>query len=392
MPAKIQKRGEGKYRLTVYQGRDAQGKQIIRTKTVSATSDRDANKQYALFVAEVEKGLYATSGKMTLREYYDYYTENYAKPRHADKTIVYNNSLFARIDQALGHKRLDKIEAKHLLQFFKNLAEPGISKRRHHEYLSPNTIQKHYTLLHTMFQKAVQWQLIAYNPASKIDKPKKIKVVKRIYDEKQFKAFLDHLESESLKHRVMVFLILSTGMRKGEMFGLQWKHIDLVNNTVNIEQSCQYLSQKGSFIKGTKTGEEHIVSIPASVALLLTEYYESKMEERNKLEDKWEGAQNIRDDFVFTTWNGKLAHPGGFNTWLKRYVVKYDLPPITPHSFRHMAATYLITAGVDLRTVAGKLGHASTATTQLVYSHLMKKAERETADIMEGIINNLSTK
>ncbi len=46
-----------------------------------------------------------------------------------------------------------------------------------------------------------------------------------------------------------------------------------------------------------------------------------------------------------------------------------------PHSFRHMTATYLITGGVDLRTVAGKLGHANSTTTQLIYSHLVKSAE-----------------
>ena len=70
MPAKIEKRGDNKYRLTVYQGRDAKGKQIIRTKTIEATSDRAAEKQYSLFVAEIEKGQFSTSGKMTLAKFY----------------------------------------------------------------------------------------------------------------------------------------------------------------------------------------------------------------------------------------------------------------------------------------------------------------------------------
>ncbi|MBP2658781.1 MAG: hypothetical protein H6Q69_1813 [Firmicutes bacterium] len=51
-----------------------------------------------------------------------------------------------------------------------------------------------------------------------------------------------------------------------------------------------------------------------------------------------------------------------------------------------MAATYLITGGVDLRTVAGKLDHANSTTTQLVYSHLVKSAEKETSDMMENFI------
>ena len=76
------------------------------------------------------------------------------------------------------------------------------------------------------------------------------------------------------------------------------------------------------------------------------------------------------------------------NTWLRRFVKAHDLPKISPHSFRHMAATYLITAGVDLRTVAGKLGHANSTTTQLVYSHLLRQAEYETADVMDGILQD----
>lgn len=54
-----------------------------------------------------------------------------------------------------------------------------------------------------------------------------------------------------------------------------------------------------------------------------------------------------------------------------------------------MAATFLITAGTDIRTVAGKLGHASTNTTSLVYSHLLKSAEKETDDLMQSIITDV---
>ena len=55
-----------------------------------------------------------------------------------------------------------------------------------------------------------------------------------------------------------------------------------------------------------------------------------------------------------------------------------------------MAATYLINAGVDIRTVAGKLGHANSTTTQLVYSHLLRKAEFETASVMDYILKQHS--
>ena len=64
-----------------------------------------------------------------------------------------------------------------------------------------------------------------------------------------------------------------------------------------------------------------------------------------------------------------------------------DLPHITPHSFRHMTATFLITASVDLTTAAGKLGQENSTTTQIIYSHLLDKSEKETANTMEAILS-----
>jgi integrase len=80
------------------------------------------------------------------------------------------------------------------------------------------------------------------------------------------------------------------------------------------------------------------------------------------------------------------------NAWLKKFIASNELPHLTPHSFRHMAATYLITSGVDLRTVAGKLGHANSNTTQLVYSHLVKSAEEEAANKPEIFLQQATEK
>ena len=73
---------------------------------------------------------------------------------------------------------------------------------------------------------------------------------------------------------------------------------------------------------------------------------------------------------------------------------RYGLMNITPHTLRHCSASYLIANNVDIQTVAARLGHASTAVTQTVYSHLLKSVERETADVMEQIIqkNHITNK
>lgn len=423
----IQKTGIHSWKLTVSGGFDGSGKRIRHTKTVRVTSDntetqeKEARKLLALFIADIERGQKANSGKMTLEQFFKYWQENYSIGRHAPKTISFNKGLFNRIKEVMGHKRLDKIEPKHLLSFYKNLAEPGMkqdpnAKRRKtksstekaaldpetllaNSKLSPNTIKKYHVFLHSLFEKAVQWNLIAYNPAERVEPPKTEKTIKRIYDEETIGKFLLLLEQDEIKHRLMALLLISTGMRRGEMFGLQWHHVDFDKATIKIEQASQYLPERGIFIKDTKNeSSKRIITISASIINLLRQYKAEQAAQRLKLGGtpdkggKWAGAEKPEDDYIFTTWNGSLAHPDSINTWLKKFTIANDLPTITPHSFRHMAATYLITSGTDIRTIAGKLGHASTTTTTVVYAHLLKSAEKETTNKMELFIQETTQK
>ena len=103
--------------------------------------------------------------------------------------------------------------------------------------------------------------------------------------------------------------------------------------------------------------------------------------------NKWQGAKNIEDNFIFTTFYGAISHPDSMNIWLRKFVKKNNLPPISPHSLRHMTATYLINAGVDLVTVAGVMGHVNSTTTQIVYAHVLQKSQNKTAQIMDNILN-----
>ena len=126
----------------------------------------------------------------------------------------------------------------------------------------------------------------------------------------------------------------------------------------------------------------------AHAAKVFKDYHERKKQERLALANKWEGGKTFDEDFLFTTWNGHPGCPSAMNCWLKRFIKARDFPKISPHSFRHMAATYLITAGMDLRTVASKLVHSNSTTTQLGYSHLLQHVETQTANVMDNILQN----
>lgn len=137
------------------------------------------------------------------------------------------------------------------------------------------------------FEKAVKWQLLGYNVADKVDKPPLQKNKINIYTREELRFLLVCIDKDTLKHQVMAYLSLSTGMRRGELFGLQWRHIDFTKNTIKIEQPCQYIPSKGVFIKSTKTEESNrTISVPPSVMALLGRYKKEQKAKKEFLANK----------------------------------------------------------------------------------------------------------
>ncbi len=384
MAKKIIKLKNDSYKLTVSLGYDDNGKQINISKIVKATSQRAAQKAWDLFSLELHGDTPATEGQLTLHQFFDYYMTHYAKKQVEENTIQYDTYLFRRIDKYLGQYALQRLKPIHVMEFIEALSNDGDRK------LSKNTIQKHYALLHALLNKAVQWQFIDDNPASHIDKPKRVKPPIDILETEECRAFIEALGDEDIKHQALVVLTIYTGLRRGELFGLQWKHVDLDKKVVIVEQECQYNVGIGNHIvPRTKGGSSRTISIPDIVCTLLKKYL--KEVKRNKAilqgRNEWKGAKDIKDDFIFCSIDGKLGYADQFNAWLDRFTKRNGFKRVTPHTFRHMVVSYLYNAGVDLQTIAGKVGHSNTLTTQAIYSHLLRSSEHHTADILHNLLS-----
>jgi integrase len=114
--------------------------------------------------------------------------------------------------------------------------------------------------------------MLPYNPAERVEPPKIDHKPKEIYNQEQLGRFLQALEGEELKYKLMVFLALTGGLQREEIFGLEWSHIDFENNSVHIEQARVYVP--GTIInKGTKNkSSNRVVSIPTSIVTLLRQH------------------------------------------------------------------------------------------------------------------------
>ena len=130
--AKIEKRGDNSYRLEVSCGYDKKGVQIRKRKTINLKHIKpekqmnEATKQLHLFEEEVEKGTFLDAGKMSFEEFIDKWLVDYAEPSLAPKTLYEYKGNLKRINAALGHIKLNKLQPNHLVEFYNNLREDGI--------------------------------------------------------------------------------------------------------------------------------------------------------------------------------------------------------------------------------------------------------------------------
>ena len=383
MVGNIEKRGENSYRLRVSAGYTDDGKRIMHKKTVQARNKSEARKELALFISEIETGQALSAKKMRFRDFADFWINNYAVPNLSPKTYErYKSMLKSRILPYLGNMYLDKIQPMQLMYLYQELSEATYIRKNIKHKLSSKTVLEHHRLLHSMLQQAVYWQMIPYNPASRVRPPKAKKPSIDFYDDVQTIALIKALEGEELKFRVIILLTIFTGLRRGEVLGLEWQDIDFKNSSVTVRQASQYVSSIGIYTKDPKTETSNrVISIPDSITKLLKDYKRKQLEQRLKLGDKWQNTNRL-----FVQWDGSPMHPDTIGKWFKPYIEKLGLPIIKFHGIRHTNATLMIANNVDIATVSARLGHASINTTIKYYVHPLEKNMRKAAYVLQDLL------
>lgn len=197
--------------------------------------DEEAKRQWILFKDEVEKGLFLDSGKINFEDFIEKWIKDYAEPELAPKTLFsYKDLLNSRIIPALGHVKLNRLQPTHLTEFYNNLREDGIRADGKPGGLPERTILYHHRLISSILTSAVQWEFILNNPATRVKAPKIEKKEARHFDADQVEYIFQLIDKEPLKYKTMVYLSIFSGMRAGDLNGLEWSDINWDNNTIKI--------------------------------------------------------------------------------------------------------------------------------------------------------------
>ena len=391
MAGSIEKRGDS-YRLVCVVGYNLQRRPIKKSKTVHC-SKKEAKIELAKFVADVQKGMYVEGKSLKFTDFVEIWKRDYGSKELAPSTYKrYLGILESRIIPFFGHFRVDKIKPTDIMQFYDLLSKDTQIVRRKDNNgkktgkpLSPKTILEHHRLLRAMLQKAVYWQMIVSNPAERVQAPKTKKPKRKYYDDEQSKALISklmELTEEQFKYKVAIILTIFTGVRLGELMGLEWDDINFREGIVSINRSSQYLADKGVFTKTPKT-ESSIrdVAIPDFVVSLLEDYKYWYDEQKYQYGELWYDSNRL-----FVQADGKPMHPSTISKWFEKFVAQIGLPVINFHGLRHTNATLLIAQNIDVSVVAARLGHAQITTTLNFYVHPIISHNKTAGFALENLL------
>ena len=392
MAGSIEKRGKNSYRLTVSEGFDLNGKPMIHRKTVHGTK-KDAEVELAKFVTEVQNGLVIDGKSLKFSEFTEIWKRDYGSKELAPSTYKrYCRMLETRLLPYFGHFYINKIRPTDIMKFYDLLEKDtqlvrkkGNNGSKTKKPLSGKTILEHHRLLRAMLHRAVYWQLIVSNPAERVQPPKAKKPKRRSYDDEQTKILLENLVKltvEDTKYKVAIILTIFTGVRLGELMGLEWQDVDFRNGIISINRSSQYLSDMGVFTKVPKT-ESSIreIAIPEFIISLLEEYKLWYEEQKSLYGELWANSNRL-----FVQADGNPMHPSSISKWFVKYVATIGLPVINFHGLRHTNASLLVAQNVDIAVVSARLGHAQISTTLDFYVHPLLSHNRKAGYALENLL------
>ena len=196
-------------------------------------------------------------------------------------------------------------------------------------------------------------------------------------------------ESESeanYKYTVFFTPAAFTGLRRGELLGLEWKDIDFENDLLRVVRTSEYTKEKGIYTDTPKTASSRrIIKLPHELTEKLRDFLAWQNDYKAKLGTKW-----VECDRLFTKTDGSPMGMRQPYRFFERFCERTGMRFVNIHSFRHFNASILIMNGVDVRTVQGCLGHSSATTTLNIYAHSFQEAQARAMDSVAGCILNRS--
>jgi integrase len=388
--------GSGRWQLRAFAGVDElTGTPRQVTKTFVGTEAK-AKVALAKFVTDVNDGKFEPS-TATVGELLDKWLEAGATSQRPRTLEENRRKIEHRIRPVLGSVKLNKLTPALFDRAYRAWLDEG---------LSASTVHKYHAILSAACRQAVKWGWLTQAPTERASPPKVERKEMVVPTPERLKQLIQAAEADDSVLATAIALAALTGARRGELVALRWSDIDLKAGTVRIARSLTVANGE-HHVGSTKTHAARVLAVdPAAVAVLRHRW--NAMGDLSKLAE----SPLVADPFVLS-YNANGAIPASPDTIthkfgalcddmeapaLKRLQKKHpkattddlapkDRWPYRFHDLRHFSVTTLIAAGVDVRTVAGRHGHARATMTLDRYAHALPERDRAAAIVLGAVLD-----
>lgn len=335
---------------------------------VMTKAERKTFEQEQIRIAEQAKR--EEDAKLTFSAYADLFMKQ-AELSRSIGTLTNYQIVFRRASATLGAYKMTEITPVIMRSYITDLQANGVSERNGAP-LSYNTIGKHYNILHTFFEAAVDDEVIEFSPMQRMKKPKakkdEIQTDAKSLTLEESRRLISCLKDEPIMWRALIMFYLDSGCRRGEAVAMRWEDIDLKTGRIEVKGNAQYTVEKGKYVTTPKSGKCRTVFLNAPVLAVLKEW--------KREQAKWLLSMGLpHTGFVFTQDDGEMLNPNAPTKYLSKFGKKYGFPGLHPHTLRHTMATISIANNADIVSISKKLGHAAPSITLNVYSHANQEAQ-----------------
>ncbi len=376
MRGHLESRGRNVWRAKVYLGREQGKSKRYLQRTIHGTKRQAEDILNEMLVEAGRSSNGIVDG--TFRELAEKWLGLSSQTLSPTTLREYERLLDRLILPKFGDRKVRTIGAADLDAFYSFLGRRG---GKDGAALGAQSIRHVHALIRRLLNQAVKWNWIPVNPAAKASPPRVPPRNLAVPTPEVIMRVLSLAEERDPDLSCFLRLAAVTGARRGELCAFRWS--DLERDSLQISRSVYGSRQDELKEKGTKTHAVRRVSLdPASLADLRAHRKRCREWARSC------GASLSDSAFVFS------ADPDGSRPWrpgrvtlaFSRLCEEVGVASVRLHDLRHFAATELLAAGVPVRTVAGRLGHANAATTLNVYAHVLESSDQDAAAVLGQLL------
>lgn len=366
----IRQRPDGRWEARYSIGVDSRGKQI--RKSIYGSARGEVSKELTKVLNSINTNTYIDPSKITIKEWIETWLIDYKENAVSKKTYdSYKQVLDLYIIPHLEFMYLKDIRPENVQSTFNKMK--GLSDR---------TIKYTKTVFNMCMKRAKINKLIIDNPCEYVELPKgKAKKEIIIFTEEEQVKFLNAIDGH--QYQVAFLMLISAGLRVGELLALTWDVIDFEKSIINVNKTLSRV--EGEIFNPTKN-ESSKRTIPVLETIM--DFIKSHKVQQNII--KLQAGKDYNPyNLVFTNAYGYPVSFSSFSKSLKRLLDDNGLPELSPHKLRHTFATRGLESGMDMKELQVLLGHSTMKLTSDTYTHVLDKQKEKAMNKTAHLYNNL---